>query len=123
MNWISIGSLLVAFVSVVFVILNFGYSRSKESKMSKEEALKHERELYEKELERIKEDTRNTATIKTKLEELCSQNNSIKDDIREVNRYIQDMAKNQTTHNEQVKTIFNRLEDHEDRIKRLEGKE
>lgn len=120
MPWISFASLVVAMVSVLFVILNFGYDRKGDSVEAREQALKREREIYERELERIKKDTENTATIKTKLEELCSQNNSIKDDVRETNRFIQEMAKNQTAHNEQMKTIFNKLDDHEERIKELE---
>ena len=118
--WISVGSLLVAFVSVVFAILTFSFNRKKDASEAKNEAIKREREIYERELERIKKETENTTSIKTKLEELCAQNTSIKDDVRDTNRNIQVMANNQTAHNEQMKTIFSRLDDHEGRLKDLE---
>ena len=120
--WISIASLSIAFLTIIFTILSFFFARKKDVEESKKDAIKREREIYEHELERIKKETENTTSIKTKLEELCAQNTSIKDDVRDTNRNIQIMANNQTAHNEQMKTIFNRLDDHENRIKDLEKK-
>lgn len=120
--WISIASLSIAFLTIIFTILSFVFSRKKDVEESKKEAIKREREMYERELDRIKQETVNTTSIKTKLEEICTQNNVIKDGLRDVNKNINEMSKNQVVHNEQMKQITDQLEDHEIRIRKLEEK-
>lgn len=120
--WVSIASLSIAFLTIVFTILTFYFARKKDVEESKKEAIKRERELYERELDRIKQETVNTTSIKTKLEEICSQNNVIKDGLRDVNKMINEMSKNQSIHNEQMRQITEQLDDHELRIRKLEEK-
>ena len=120
--WVSFASLSIAFLTIIFTILSFFFARKKDVEESKKDAIKRERELYERELDRIKQETVNTTSIKTKLEEICTQNNVIKDGLREATKTINEMSKNQSVHNEQMSQIAEQLDDHELRIRKLEGK-
>lgn len=122
MSWVSVGSLSIAFVSLLFAILSYIFNRKKDTRQNEEDIRKREREFYERDLDRIRKETENTTSIKTKLEEVCSAINIVKDEIRETNKTVVQMTQTQAEHAVKINHIYIEIDDCRKRIEALEKK-